>query len=462
MVMGDMVMTVDVVVIGSGPGGYSAAFRAAELGFDVTLVDARPKPGGSYLYDGCIPSKSFLSQIKILADSQNSQIKGIHFPTPEIDFKQMHSWKDKIVGDIAGNLVNLCSKHGIQLIQGKAYFESSDTIRLQDSELSKLKFKFAIIATGSSPIMFNGTHFSQLKRVMSPAEALKLTKVPKRMLIAGGGCVGLEIGSIYAALGCTIDLAEQSKQILPSVDVDLIKPLTDQLSSPVNQKNRLLLQTTVTNFTETESQVKVEMQTPAGKESHNYDYVVIAIGHKAHSDDLGLENTLVQFDKNGCVKADLQQRTNAPNIFAVGDITNSKMHAHTAIRQGRIAAEVIAGHPSAFDIRAIPNIIYISPQIAWCGLTEQEAINQNIPVSIRKYPWKYSTRAIILGATDGLTKIVTNKEDGRIIGAGITGAGAEDLISEWVLAVEMGALAEDIELCLHGHPTLSEACGKGW
>ncbi len=455
MVMGDMVMTVDVVVIGSGPGGYSAAFRAAELGFDVTLVDTRAKPGGSYLYDGCIPSKSFLSQTKILDDAQKSQAKGIHFPTPEIDLKQLHSWKDKIVGDIGDNLINLCSKYGVQLIQGKAFFESSDTIRLQDSELSRLKYTFAIIATGSSPILFNGTHFSQHKRVMNPAEALNITKVPQKMLVIGGGCVGLEIGSIYAALGCTVDLAEQSNQILPSVDEDLIQPLCDQISS---RFNRLLLQTTVTNFTETESHVKVEMETPVGKESHSYDYVVIAIGHKAQSDELGLENTLVKLENTGFIKTDLQQRTHDPNIFAVGDVTNTKMHAHTAIRQGRIAAEVIADHPSAFDIRAIPNIIYTSPQIAWCGLTEQEASNQNIQVSIKKYPWKYSTKAIILGATDGLTKIVTSTEDGRIIGAGITGAGAEDLISEWVLAVEMGALAEDIELCLHGHPTLSEAC----
>jgi len=457
--MGDMVMTVDVVVIGSGPGGYSAAFRAAELGFDVTLVDPRPKPGGSYLYDGCIPSKSFLSQTKILAETQKSQTMGIHFPTPEIDLKQMHFWKDKIEGDIADNLFNLCSKYGVQLIQGKAFFESSDTIRLQDSELSRLKYKFAIIATGSSPIMFDGTHFSQYKKVMSPAQALNITTIPKKMLVIGGGCVGLEIGSIYAALGCTIDLAEQSNQILPNVDEDLIKPLTDQLSS---RFNRLLLQTTVTNFTESEKHVKVEMETPVGKESHGYDYAVIAIGHKAQSDELGLENTLVELDNTGFIKTDLQQRTNDPNIFAVGDITNSKMLAHTAIRQGRIAAEVIAGHPSAFDIRAIPNIIYTNPQIAWCGLTEKEAINQNIPVIIKKHPWKYSTRAITLSETDGLTKILTSKEDGRILGAGITGTGAEDLISEWILAVEMGALAEDIELCLHGHPTLSEACGKGW
>lgn len=457
MVMGDMIMTVDVVVIGSGPGGYSAAFRAAELGLDVALVDPRAKPGGSYLYDGCIPSKSFLSQTKILAAAQKSSAMGIHFPPPEINLKRMHSWKDKIVGDIADNLLNRCSQNGVQLIQGKAFFESSETIRLQDSELSRLKYKFAIIATGASPIMFGGIHFSQYKKVISPAQALNLTKLPEKILVVGGGCVGLEIGSIYAALGCTTDLAEQSNQILPSVDEDLIKPLTDQITS---QFNRLLLQTTVTKLTESEKDVKVDMQTPDGTKSYTYDCVVVAIGHNSHSDDLSLENTLVELDDAGFIKTDLQQRTHDPNIFAVGDIANHQMHAHSAIRQGRIAAEVITGLHSSFDIRANPNIFYTIPQIAWCGLTEQEALKLNIPVIIQKYPWKYSTRAITLGATDGLTKIVTSKEDGRILGAGITGKGAEDLIAEWVLAIEMGALAEDIELCLHGHPTLSDLGGE--
>jgi len=454
MVMGDMVMKVDVVVIGSGPAGYSAAFRAAELGLDVTLVDPRHQPGGSYLYDTCIPSKSYLAQAQLLIETQNAQTMGIHFQKPEIDLTQINSWKDKIQCEITDNLLNQCSKSGVQLIQGKAFFESSNTIRLKDSELSKLNYKYAVIATGALPVMFHGSPFDQSNRVMSPAKALNLTKIPEKILIVGGGCAGVEIGSIYAALGSTVDLAEQNSQILAKTDVDLTTPLTHQLSS---QFNRLLLQTTVTEIIANNEDVTVEMQTSGGKESHSYDSVVIAIGHTAHSGELGLENTSVELNNNGAIKTDVQQRTAEANIFAVGDVTNNKNLAHTAIRQGQVAAEVIAGQPSSFDIRAIPNIIYTSPQIAWCGLTESDALKQNIPIIITKYPWKYSTRAITLGLTEGLTKIISSKEDNRILGAGITGSGAEDLISEWVLAIEMGALVEDIELCLHGHPTLSEA-----
>ncbi|MFT5727448.1 MAG: dihydrolipoamide dehydrogenase [Desulforhopalus sp.] len=453
MVMGDMVMKVDVVVIGSGPAGYSAAFRAAELGLDVTLVDPRPQPGGSYLYDTCIPSKSYLAQVQLLIEAQKAQAMGIYFQNPEIDLKQMNSWKDKIQCEITDNLLNLCAKHGVQLLQGKAFFESSKTIRLKDSELSKLKYKYAVIATGALPVMFHGSPFDQSDRVMSPVNALNINKIPEKMLVVGGGCAGVEIGSIYSTLGSTVDLAEQNSHILANTDEDLTAPLTHQLSS---QFKHLLLQTTVTDIIVNNESVTVEMHTPGGKESHSYGSVVIAIGHTAHSNELGLENTLIEVDNNGAIKTDFQQRTAEPNIFAVGDVTNHKNLAHTAIRQGQVAAEVIAGQSSSFDIRAIPNIIYTSPQIAWCGLSESDALKQNIPIIIKKYPWKYSTRAITLGLTDGLTKIISSKEDSRILGAGITGTGAEDLISEWVLAIEMGALVEDIELCLHGHPTLSE------
>ena len=453
MVMGDMVMKVDVVVIGSGPAGYSAAFSAAELGLDVTLVDPRAKPGGTYLYDTCIPSKSYLAQTKLLIEIQKMQGMGIYSQKPEINLTQVTSWKDKIQCKITDNLLNLCAKHGVQLIQGKAFFESSNTIRLKDSELTKLKYKYAVIATGALPVMFRGNPFDQYSKVMSSTKALNITKVPEKLLVVGGGFAGVEIGSIYAALGSTVDLAEQNSHILANTDEDLTAPLTHQLSSHFN---RLLLQTTVTEIIENNEAVTVEMQTPGGKESHSYDSIVIAIGHAAHSNELGLESTLVKVDNNGAIKTDFQQRTAEPNIFAVGDITNSRMLAHTAIRQGQVAAEVIAGQSSSFDIRAIPNIIYTFPQIAWCGLTENEALLHNIPIIIKKYSWKYSTRAITLGLSDGLTKIITSKEDNRILGAGITGNGAEDLISEWVLAIEMGALIEDMELCLHGHPTLAE------
>lgn len=447
-------MKVDVVVIGSGPAGYSAAFRAAELGLDVTLVDPRPKPGGTYLYETCIPSKSFLTQHKLLIETQKASAMGIHFQKPEVDVKQLNSWKDEIVGNIADSLLNRCSTYGVQLIQGKAVFEGSNTIRLKDSELTKLKYKHAVIATGASPVMFPGTSFDQSNRVMNPAQALNITNIPETILVVGGGSTGVEIGSIYTALGSTVDLAEQNTQILTDADEDLTAPLTLQLASLLK---RLLLQTTVTEIIENNEYVTVEMQTPGGKESHSYDSVIIAIGQKCNSDELGLANTSVEPGNNGTIKTNVQQRTAEPNIFAVGDVTNNIMLAHTALRQGQVAAEVIAGQSSSFDIRAIPNIIYTSPQIAWCGLTESDAFIRDIPVIIKKYPWKHSARATILGESDGFTKIIVSKKDNRILGAGITGTGAEDLIAEWVLAIEMGALVEDIQLCLHGHPTLSEA-----
>lgn len=456
MVMGDMVMTVDIVVIGSGPGGYSAAFRAADLGFDVALVDPRPKPGGAYLYEGCIPSKSYLFLTQLLLETKKARAMGVHFSKAEIDLKQMISWKNQVVENLAANLLKLSSQKGVLLIQGRAFFENSTTVRLKDSEIARLHFKYAIIATGSVPLMFPGTVISPNSRIMNSTAALNFTTIPEKMLIIGSGYEALELGTIYAALGCTIHLAEQQKQLLPGTDEDLIQPLTEHLSLQFEQ---ILLQTTITKLTENKEDVQVEMQTPDGTESHRYDHVLIAMGHQANSGELGLKNTSVELSEGGFIQTDSQQRTAESNIFAVGDVADSRMFAHTAIREGRVAAEVIAGHPSAFDVRAIPNIIYTSPQIAYCGLSENEARKQNIPVITQTFPWKYSARAHTLGATDGLTKIIANPKDGRIIGAGITGRGAEDLISEWILAIEMGARAEDVALCLHGHPTLSEAGG---
>ena len=454
MVMGDMVMTVDLVVIGSGPGGYSAAFRAADLGLDVALVDPRPRLGGSYLYDGCIPSKTYLFLTQLLLDTLKAQPMGIHFQNPKIDLKQIGSWKNQVVENIATNLFDLCSQLGVQLIRGKAFFENSTTVRLKDSEISKLECKHTIIATGSVPVLFPGTASSPRSRIMNSTEALNFTNIPNELLIIGGGYIGLELGAIFSALGCAVHLAEQQMSILPGMDEDLIHPLTKHLDEQFEQ---ILLQTTITKLTENKKGVQVELKTPHGTESKRYDHVVVAIGNKAHSSELGLENTSVKLDENGFIQTDSQQRTTDFNIFAVGDVANRSMLTHTAIREGRVAAEVIVGHPTAFDVRAIPHIVYTRPEIAWCGLSENEAQIQNIPVTIQKFPWKYSARANTIDATDGLTKIIVSKEDGRILGAGITGSGAEELISEWVLAIEMGALAEDVALCLHGHPTLSEA-----
>ncbi len=453
MVMGDMEMHVDLVVIGSGPGGYGAAFRAADLGLDVALIDPRPRPGGVCLHDGCIPSKTYLFLAELILDTRRARKMGVRFAEPEIDLPTMDSWKNEVIDTMADGLVSLCDKRGIQLITATAQFENATTVRLEGSELSRLKFKHAIIATGSTPILFPGTSPTTDSRIMSSASALHLKDIPKKLLIIGGGYVGLELGTIYSALGSQVELAELEEKLLPAVDPDLVQPLYRSLSDLFEH---IYLQTEVTGLIESDDDVEVHLKTPEGEKVMKYDRVLIAMGRKPFTSGLGLENTRVTINERGSIEIDKQQRTTESNIFAVGDVAGNIMLAHTATREGRIAAEVIAGKPSANDVQAIPAVIYTDPQIAWCGLTEQEAKRGNIAVSVMKFPWKYSGRANTMGATDGLTKIIATPDTGRILGIGITGRDTEGLIAEGVLAIEMGALAEDIALSLHPHPTLSE------
>jgi dihydrolipoamide dehydrogenase len=457
MVMGDMVMTVDLVVIGSGPGGYGSAFRAADLGLDVALIDPRPRPGGVCLHEGCIPSKTFLFLAELILDTRRAGKMGVRFSEPEIDLVAMQSWKNQVIDNMADGLVSLSSRRGVQLIKGTAQFENNTTVRLEGSEISRLKFKHAIIATGSIPLVFPGTKPTPESRIMSSTGALSLKDIPEKMLIIGGGYVGLELGTVYAALGSKIWLAELQDRLLPEVDQDLVQPLKRQLTELFED---IYLQTRITSLTETDDGVEVHFETPEGKQAHHFERVLVAMGRKPVSYGLGLENTDVKIDDRGFIEVDDQQRTTAPNIFAVGDVAGGMMLAHTATREGRIAAEVIAGKTSTFDVRAIPAVVYTDPQIAWCGLTEREAKARKISVIVEKFPWKYSGRANTMGATDGLTKILADPIDGRILGIGITGRETEGLISEGVLAIEMGALAEDMALSLHPHPTLSETEGE--
>lgn len=457
MVMGDMEMTVDLAIIGSGPGGYGAAFRAADLGLDVALIDPRPRPGGICLHEGCIPSKTFLFLAELILDTRRAGKMGLCFSAPEIDLAAMASWKNEVIDHMATGLIQLCEKRGIQLIRGNAFFENSTTLRLEGSELSRLKFKHAIIATGSTPTIFPGTSPESDRRIMNSAQALNLQDIPERLLIVGGGYVGLELGTVYAALGSRVQLAELQQRLLPAVDPDLVAPLQRQLTRLFEQ---IHLGTTISRMEETEDHVDVSFSTPGGEEMQQFDKVLVAIGRTPATAHLGLANTRVTLDRKGCILVDEQQRTTEPNIFAVGDVAGTMMLAHTATREGRIAAEVIAGKPSSFDVRAIPAVVYTDPQIAWCGLTEQQAAAENIPITVMKFPWKYSGRANTMGATDGLTKILADPESGRILGIGITGRDTEGMIAEGVLAIEMGALAEDMALSLHPHPTLSETEGE--
>ncbi len=457
MVMGELQQETEVLVIGSGPGGYAAAFRAADLGLDVTMVDPAQRPGGVCLYKGCIPSKTFLFLSELIYDARRAESMGIIFDRPRIDLVGLREWKGKVIDSMADGLVSLSNRRGVQLLQGRAHFESSDTVRLHDAEVSHIKFKHAIIATGSHPIAFPGTEFKPGGRIMSSTGALALADVPPSLLIIGGGYVGLELGTVYAAPGSRVSLVELEDRLLMGVDPDLVKPLQQRLNSIFET---ISLKTRVVSMTENEDGVAVTLEGDVEKPEQHFDRVLVAIGRKASSHDIGLENTGVALDEKGFIKVDDQQRTADKHIFAVGDVAGGLMLAHKATREGKVAAEVIAGEPSAFDVRAIPAVVYTDPQIAWCGLTEDEARMQNVPVKVQRFPWKFSGRATTMGAPEGLTKIIIDPETGRILGVGIVGRDTEGLISEGVLAIEMGALAEDMALTIHPHPTLSETEGE--
>ncbi len=457
MVMGELEQESEVLVIGSGPGGYAAAFRAADLGLDVTMVDPAQRPGGVCLYKGCIPSKTFLFLSELIHDAQRAESMGIAFEKPRIDLKALREWKGNVIESMANGLVSLSNRRDVQLLQGRAQFESSNTVRLHDAEVRRIKFRHAIIATGSKPIAFPGTEFKPGGRIMSSTGALALADVPQSLLIIGGGYVGLELGTVYAALGSRVSLVELEDRLLLGVDLDLVEPLNRRLNTIFET---ISLKTKVASMTENENGVEVILEGDVEKPEQRFDRVLVAIGRKASSQDSALENTKVELDEKGFIKVDDQQRTADEHIFAAGDVAGGLMLAHKAIREGKVAAEVIAGEPSAFDVRAIPAVVYTDPQIAWCGLTEEEARQGNIPIKVQRFPWKFSGRAATMGAPEGLTKIIIDPETGRILGMGIVGRDTEGLISEGVLAIEMGALAEDMALSIHPHPTLSETEGE--
>lgn len=454
MVMGDMELNTELLVIGSGPGGYAAAFRAADLGLDVTLVDPRPRPGGVCLFEGCIPSKTGLHLAELLLDTRHAASQGLHFTEPRIDLAEVRAWKQQVVDSMADGLVQLARKRGVQLIQGIARFEDSTTIRLEHSEIRRIRFRHAVIATGSRPLAYAGSSFRPGSRIMSSSEALMLNDIPTRLLVIGGGYVGLELGTLYAAFGSIVQVVELSDRLLAGVDLDLVAPLRRRLDGLFES---ISLRTRVTAMQEGKDNVEVHLQDETGgTESRLFDRVLVAIGRQANTADLGLETTGVRLDSRGFIQINDQQQTADRSISAVGDVAGGIMLAHKATREGRVAAEVIAGEKSSFDVRAIPAVVYTDPQIAWCGLTEEQAEKDGVPVAVQKFPWKYSGRAQTMGASDGFTKVLVNPEDGRILGVGVVGRHAEGLIAEGVLAIEMGALAEDMALSLHPHPTLSE------
>ena len=457
MVMGELTQETEVLIIGGGPSGYAAAFRAADLGLDVTMVDIEPRPGGECLYRGCIPSKTLLYLAELIHDAGHAKSMGITFGQPRIDLEAIRAWKGQVIDKLAKGLLTLCDRRGVQLLQGRAVFEGSDRVRLHDSEVSHIKFRRAILATGSHASQMPGMSFEKGGRVMDSTGALELVDIPESMLIFGGGYVALEMGMVYASLGTRVTLAVRSERLLRGADPDLAEPLIRRLKDIFVA---IHFNTSVSSIKDDASKVDVTLEGEVDQSQQTFDRVLIAIGRQPNSQGIGLETTKVNLNERGFVVVDEQLRTSDERIFAVGDVAGGTLLAHKAMREGKVAAEVIAGEPSAFDARAIPAVVYTDPQVAWCGLTEEEARKQNRTVRVERFPWKFSGRATTMDATAGLTKIIIDPETERILGLGLTGRDTEGLISEGVLAVEMGALAQDMALSIHPHPTLSETLGE--
>jgi dihydrolipoamide dehydrogenase len=453
VVMGELALETQVLVIGAGPGGYAAAFRAADLGLEVALVDIGERPGGVCLYRGCIASKALLHVAELLHDVRGAPAMGIRFGEPQIDIDTLRQWKNAMIARLSDGLVALTQQRNIQFIQGRATFEGPGAVRLAGADVSRIRFKHAIVATGSRPAVLSDPPAGSHPRVMTATEALELADIPATLLVVGGGYIGLELGSVYAALGSRVTLVESGPRLLAGLDEDLVRILSRRLAQSFTE---IHLRNKIVELTGKENGVDVVLQSAQGQTRQSFAKVLVAVGRRADFAELGLGKAGVALDASGFIQVDDRQRTSNPAILAVGDAVGGVMLAHKATFQGKIAAEVIAGEPSAYDVRAIPAIVYTDPQVAWVGMTEAQATQQGIAVEVKRFPWKISGRAASMGLEDGLTKMIVESGSRRIVGVGAVGRAAEALVAEAVLAIEMGALADDVALSMHPHPTLSE------
>ena len=442
-----------VIVLGAGPGGYAAAFYAADLGMQVTLVDEEKNPGGVCLYRGCIPSKALLHVAKLVDESKHASHWGVEFGTPKIDLDKLRAYKNSVVEKLTGGTGQIAKLRKVNYIQGRATLTGPTSMSVKTATgVQDVTADYVVLATGSHPTRIPGLNVDS-PRLLDSTGALDLPAIPKTLLVVGGGYIGLELGSVYAALGTKVSVVEMTPTLLPGADRDLVKPLQQRIEKTFA---KVMTSTKVTGMVAAKSGIAVTFEGEGAPASETYDYVLVSIGRRPNSKIDGLEKTKVKIDGKGFIETDGQRRTAEPTMFAIGDVAGEPMLAHKASHEARVAIEAIAGHKAVFEPAAIPAVVFTDPEIAWAGLTEAEAEKAGRTVEVTRFPWPASGRAIAIDRTDGMTKLIIDPDTGRILGVGMVGSGAGELIAEGVLAIEMGATAEDLKLTIHPHPTLSE------
>lgn len=446
----------DVVVLGSGPGGYSAAFRAADLGLKTILVERHAALGGVCLNVGCIPSKALLHTAHVIDEAAAMAEHGVSFGEPQIDLDKLRGFKQSVVDKLTGGLVGLAKQRKVEVVHGHAEFSAAHSVQVtQGDDSRQIRFRHAIVAAGSRTVRLPGLPDDD-ERIIDSTGALELHDIPSRLLVIGGGIIGLEMANVYAVLGSSVDVVELSDGLVPGADPDLIKPLTRRMKARLGH---IWLSTKVTAVTPDDDGLTVSFEGEQAPEPQTYDKVLIAVGRRPNGDQINAQAAGLEIDERGFIPVDRQMRSNVPHIFAIGDIAGQPMLAHKATHEGKVAAEVIAGHKTAFDARCIPSVVYTDPEVAWVGLTEQQAKAQGVDYDKGQFPWAANGRSLGMGYQDGVTKLLFDKSTGRLLGGGAVGPNAGELVAEMGLAIEFGADAHDIGLTIHAHPTLSESVG---
>jgi dihydrolipoamide dehydrogenase len=449
-----MAQTTQIAVLGAGPGGYAAAFYAADLGMQVTLIDEEKNPGGVCLYRGCIPSKALLHVAKVVDEAAHASKWGVTYGAPAIDVDKLRAYKQGVVDKLTAGVGSVAKLRKVNYVQGRATVTGPKSLKVAGaSGETEIQFEHLILATGSHPTKIPSLALDS-PRMMDSTSGLELPDVPKSLLVVGGGYIGLELGTVYATLGSKVSVVEMTGGLLPGADRDLVQPLEKRLKTLFSS---IMLNTKVVKVAEEKDGIRVTFEGDVAEKEQLFDRVLVAIGRRPNSKVPGLETTRVKVDAKGFIETDPQRRTAEPSIFAIGDVAGEPMLAHKASHEARVAVEAIAGHKAVFEPQAIPAVVFTDPEIAWCGLTEAQAKEQGVDVDVAKFPWGALSRAITVDRPEGLTKLVLEKSTGRVLGVGISGSGAGELIAEGVLAIEMGASAEDLKMVIHPHPTLSES-----